>query len=122
MNVNKAAAYTVSTLALATGSIALSMIFVQTATATVALGVLTALGTTLSVASVSAWLSLRGRFIEASDKEYFEKTFSHLGIAITAASQFIVQSIVLSAAKVLSQGVTSAVTVAVSQSIQNSLI
>ena len=109
MNINQAAAYTVSTLALATGAVAFATVFAQTITVKVALRVLIALGTALCIAAVSAWASLRGRVFGASDKEYFEKLFSYLGIAIAAASQFITQNVFEAALAGEVKGVTTGV-------------
>ena len=121
MNVNQAAAYTVSTLALATGAMAFATILAQTTTATVALGVLTVLGSALSASSISAWAFLRERVFETSDKEYFEKVFSHLGIAVAAVSQFIAQSVVLAGVTGMAQGVAQGVTAGIAFSVSQAI-
>lgn len=118
MNVNEAAFYTVSTLALATSAAAFGAVFAQTTTTLVACMILAGLGTALSAASVSAWASLRGRVKEEGSQQYFEKLASHLGVAAAVVGQFFAQSIVLAGVTGLTQGISAGVAFSVSQSVK----
>ncbi len=122
MNVDQAAFYTVSTLALATIAFTAGAILAQGTAATVAYAILTALGSALSIASVSAWASLKGRAVADSSDEYFDKFFSHVGYGISGVSQFFAQGIVLAAFTGVTQGITAGTSFAISQSITSSLL
>ena len=131
MNVNQAAFYTISTLALTTAGLTTGAILAQATVTTVALAALTALSSALSIAAISAWATLKGRvgeyssergeIIEDESKEYFNKLFSYLGYAVVAIAQTLSQGIVFAAFAGVSQGITMGISSGISQNISRSI-
>lgn len=106
MNINQTAFYTVTTLAVATiGSTVLAVTATATV-ATVAYATLAALGSALSIASMTAYASLSARTEkEDSASEYFTEVFSHAGITIATVFQGAAQFLVITVANAVGEGI-----------------
>ena len=110
MNVNQTAFCTVTALAIATISSAVLAATAATSVGAVAYGILAALGSALSIASMTAYASLAGRADkEDSASEYFTEVSSHAGFAIAAVFQFIGQTLMVAVVEGIGRGITRSI-------------
>ena len=110
MNVNQTTFCTVTALAIVSiGSAVSAATAISTVTAAV-YGVLATLGSALSIASMTAYTSLKGKVDkEDSAREYFNEIANHAGFAIAGVFQFLGQTLMLSVVEGFSQAITGSV-------------
>lgn len=106
MNVNQTAFCTVTALAVATIGTAVAAATAASTVGAVAYGIIAALGSALSIASMTAYVSLKGRADkEDTASEYFSEISNHAGFAIAAVFQFIGQTLMVAVVEGLGRGI-----------------
>ncbi|EKE08708.1 MAG: hypothetical protein ACD_17C00036G0002 [uncultured bacterium] len=107
MNVNRIASCTVLALAVATIAAAAGIFMVHSTPIVIALIIITAIGTALSIAAVKSWHSLKDTETDDPTQSYFKNMSTYIGLSIAGVSQFFVQGIVLAAARGATQAVSA---------------
>jgi hypothetical protein len=111
-NANKAAFVTATSLAVLTAASAIGAATAANTASTFALVSYSALAVTsgaVSIAAITAWLSLKGDKSTIDAGSYFQKVGEHAAIAVAGTYQFVSQILVLSIVQGVAQGISRSI-------------
>ncbi|MCX6994962.1 MAG: hypothetical protein NTY13_03970 [Chlamydiae bacterium] len=106
MQVNTAAFFTVTALAIGTGGAVYAAMTTTAAVAAIAYAILAVGLAGVSIASMTAWAASKDG---ESGSDYIRKLGSHAGIAVAASFQFVAQTLVQALIQGLASGVSTLV-------------